>query len=211
MAPSSRSPLAPQSSSPSSGSGPTNPLSPVGPDFLQRDESEMPPGVFIIATPDFAPILLIRFMVGWVFIVEGLQKFVRPSERGAGLFESLGIPFPELMAQAAGGTEILCGLLVLGGVVVRVSVAPLLVILMAAVLRTKLPLLGSEGLVPFLHASSVETMLALGCAFLVWVGAGPLSMDRKWWTGALQDMREREAQEPPPEQVDQGQGSGTTG
>lgn len=146
----------------------------------------MPPGTFLVATSDFGPIVLVRLLVGWAFVVEGVFKFLRPGERGAGLFEGLGIPFPDLMARTVGGTEVLCGLLVLLGVGVRVSVVPLMAILLAALLAVRLPLLGAEGLVGFLHASLLETVLLLACAFLLRAGAGPLSMDRKWWTEALE-------------------------
>ncbi len=41
-------------------------------------------------------VVLIRFLVGSVFLFEGIQKFVYPALRGAGRFERIGIPFQRL-------------------------------------------------------------------------------------------------------------------
>jgi putative oxidoreductase len=48
-----------------------------------------------IRTDNDKSIILIRFLVGVVFLAEGLQKFIYPGLRGPGRFESIGIPFPE--------------------------------------------------------------------------------------------------------------------
>jgi uncharacterized membrane protein YphA (DoxX/SURF4 family) len=37
-------------------------------------------------------ILLIRILVGWVFLSEGIQKFLFPAALGAGRFAKIGIP-----------------------------------------------------------------------------------------------------------------------
>ena len=37
-------------------------------------------------------ILLIRILVGWVFLSEGVQKFLFPDALGAGRFVKIGIP-----------------------------------------------------------------------------------------------------------------------
>ena len=42
-------------------------------------------------------IILIRLMVGIVFLSEGIQKFLYPAEMGPGRFAKIGIPSPELM------------------------------------------------------------------------------------------------------------------
>ena len=42
-------------------------------------------------------VILIRLMVGIVFLSEGIQKFLYPAEQGAGRFAKIGIPSPELM------------------------------------------------------------------------------------------------------------------
>ena len=61
------------------------------------------------------PALLIRMVVGITFVSEGIQKFIRPDEVGAGRFEKIGFANPALWAHFTGTFEITCGLLVLIG------------------------------------------------------------------------------------------------
>jgi uncharacterized membrane protein YphA (DoxX/SURF4 family) len=42
-------------------------------------------------------ILLIRVLVGWVFLSEGIQKFLFPDSLGVGRFVKTGIPWPQFM------------------------------------------------------------------------------------------------------------------
>src|SRR3979409_1874181 len=60
-------------------------------------------------------ILAIRFMVGGVFFLEGIKKFIFPDQWGAGRFVTFGIPAPHVMGPFVGAVEIICGLLVLVG------------------------------------------------------------------------------------------------
>lgn len=59
--------------------------------------------------------ILIRLLVGSVFLSEGIQKFLYPQELGAGRFAKIGIPSPEIMGPFVGVVEILCGGLLLLG------------------------------------------------------------------------------------------------
>jgi uncharacterized membrane protein YphA (DoxX/SURF4 family) len=67
-------------------------------------------------------VLLIRILVGWVFLSEGIQKFLFPETLGAGRFTKIGIPLPQLMAPFIGVTEIICGALLLVGLFTRRNV-----------------------------------------------------------------------------------------
>jgi uncharacterized membrane protein YphA (DoxX/SURF4 family) len=40
-------------------------------------------------------LLLLRFLVGWVFLSEGIQKFLFPAALGAGRFAKIGLPVPQ--------------------------------------------------------------------------------------------------------------------
>jgi putative oxidoreductase len=42
--------------------------------------------------------ILIRVMVGWVFLSEGIQKFLFPEALGVGRFIKIGIPAPHYFA-----------------------------------------------------------------------------------------------------------------
>ena len=54
-------------------------------------------------------VILIRFLTGAVFLSEGIQKFLYPSELGVGRFAKIGIPAPQVMAPFVGYVEIICG------------------------------------------------------------------------------------------------------
>ena len=74
-----------------------------------------------------------------------MQKFLYPGLRGAGRFESIGIPFPEFSGYMVGGFEIVCGLLVLAGFLTRYAVIPLIIIMITALFKTKFPILFGIG------------------------------------------------------------------
>lgn len=42
--------------------------------------------------------ILIRLMVGLVFLSEGIQKFLFPDANGVGRFTKIGLPEPEVLA-----------------------------------------------------------------------------------------------------------------
>src|ERR1017187_2966812 len=97
-----------------------------------------------IASPEWTArtakaLLLIRVLVGWVFVSEGIQKFVFPAQLGVGRFEKIGIPFPHVMGPFVGSVEIVCGSLLLIGLFTRVAVVPLLGVILVAIATTKLP------------------------------------------------------------------------
>src|SRR6267143_6966751 len=82
-------------------------------------------------------ILLIRILVGWVFLSEGIQKFLFPDSFGVGRFAKIGIPWPHVMAPFVGVVEIVCGSLLLIGLVTRLATVPLLLISPSPCIRPK--------------------------------------------------------------------------
>ena len=47
-------------------------------------------------------VILIRLLVGAVFLAEGIQKFLFPAALGVGRFVKIGLPAPEVLAGLAG-------------------------------------------------------------------------------------------------------------
>src|SRR5689334_10037816 len=92
-----------------------------------------------------AATVLIRLMVGAVFVSEGLQKFINVADVGAGRFAKIGLPSPELLAPFVGSVEIICGFLIVLGVATRLAALPLLAIMGTAIVTTKLPILQQSG------------------------------------------------------------------
>jgi uncharacterized membrane protein YphA (DoxX/SURF4 family) len=140
-----------------------------------------------------AAVVLIRVLVGWVFVSEGIQKFLFPGVVGAGRFEKIGIPAPDVTGPFVGVVEIACGALVLAGLLTRVAVIPLLISMTVAVVSTKVPILLGQGFGPFaapkalpygglwgmLHEARTDFSMILGCLFLLAVGAGRWSVDAR--------------------------------
>jgi putative oxidoreductase len=131
----------------------------------------------ILPTHSDKTTLLIRLMVGLVFFSEGLQKFILPEIRGAGRFESIGLPSPELLGHFVGFVEILCGLLVLIGLYTRLASVPLLVIMMVAFASTKSEVFIQKGFWELLHGSRTDWSMTLGSLFLLIKGGGKWSID----------------------------------
>jgi uncharacterized membrane protein YphA (DoxX/SURF4 family) len=124
-----------------------------------------------------AATILIRFMVGAVFLSEGIQKFLFPAEVGAGRFEKIGFSSPEFTAQFVACFEIACGTLVLLGLLTRLAVVPLITIMVVAIACTKIPILREQGFWKMAHEARTDWSMLWGSIFLLIVGAGPLSFD----------------------------------
>ncbi|HEY0898001.1 MAG TPA: DoxX family protein [Sphingobacteriaceae bacterium] len=122
--------------------------------------------------------ILIRLMVGVVFLSEGIQKFLFPEAVGAGRFAKIGLPEPELLANFVGTFEILCGCLLLLGLFTRLAAIPLIMIMLVALISTKVPILSQDGFWEMLHASRTDWAMLIGSVFLLIRGGGWLSVDR---------------------------------
>jgi len=135
----------------------------------------------ILSTSAPAATILVRLIVGAVFLSEGIQKFLYPAEVGAGRFTKIGLPSPETLAPFVGSFEILCGALVLLGLVTRLAVVPLIIIMLTAIATTKIPIVLNEGFWKMAHESRTDWSMLLGSIFLLIVGAGSFSLDA--WFG----------------------------
>jgi putative oxidoreductase len=126
-----------------------------------------------------ATVCLIRLMVGAVFLSEGIQKFLFAEQLGAGRFLKIGLPAPELLGPFVGIVEIVCGVLVLAGLVTRFAAIPLLGIMAVALTTTKVPILLERGFWAMAHEARTDWSMTLGAVFLLIVGAGPWSVDAR--------------------------------
>lgn len=123
--------------------------------------------------------LLIRLMVGAVFLSEGIQKFLFPGQLGSGRFEQIGLPMPEVLGPFVGSVEIVAGLLVLIGLGTRIAALFLIVIMCVALVTTKVPILLDQGFWVAAHESRTDWSMLLGSLFLLLQGAGPWSADAR--------------------------------
>jgi putative oxidoreductase len=134
----------------------------------------------IIHTSAPAAVVLIRLMVGAVFLSEGIQKFLFPDQLGVGRFLKIGLPMPDLLAPFVGTFEIICGSLVLLGLMTRLAAIPLIVIMAVALTTTKFPMLADQGFWSMAHEMRTDWSMLLGSLFLLIVGAGSLSLDAQF-------------------------------
>ena len=72
-----------------------------------------------LATSAPASVILIRLVVGFTFLFEGIQKFLYPTDLGVGRFAKIGLPSPEFLAPFVGVVEIVCGTLIFVGLLTR--------------------------------------------------------------------------------------------
>jgi len=121
--------------------------------------------------------VIVQVLVGWVFVSEGIQKFLFPAVRGAGRFAKIGLPAPDVLGPFVGSVEIICGLLVLMGLATRLAAIPLLIIMTTAILTTKVPMGLEQGFWQMAHAARTDVSMFLGSLFLLINGAGPVSLD----------------------------------
>jgi putative oxidoreductase len=144
----------------------------------------------LLATSAPAAVILVRLLVGGVFLAEGVQKFLYPAELGAGRFARIGIPAPDAMGPFVGAAEIVCGGLIVVGVLTRVAALVMLVNISVALISTKLPILLGQPVGPFslakmarsgfwsaVHEARTDLSMWLGSLFLILVGAGLWSVD----------------------------------
>ena len=131
-----------------------------------------------IIKPGKNAVILIRLVVGLIFLSEGLQKFLVPDLVGPGRFEEIGFAHPEFWAWFTGVFEIACGMLAILGLFTRLAAVPLLCIMVVAFITTKWPVLINEGLWAMAHAYRTDFAMTMLSIFLLISGGGKFSCDQ---------------------------------
>jgi len=121
-------------------------------------------------------------MVGAVFLSEGIQKFLYSADLGVGRFVKIGMPFPQVTAPFVGVIEIVCGTLILLGLLTRLAAIPLIIDMLVAISSTKIPILLKSGFWAMAHESRTDFSMLLGSIFLLITGAGLWSIDARLFT-----------------------------
>ncbi len=134
--------------------------------------------IALLHTADNHRSIIPRVIVGLVFISEGIQKFLFPELVGAGRFEKIGFSNPEFLSLFVASFEIFCGLLVLVGFVVRLTSIPLLIIMITAIISTKIPILLEKGFWSMAHESRTDFAMFLLIVYMMIYGAGKWSFDK---------------------------------
>ncbi len=139
------------------------------------------------------------------------RKFLFDNQ-GPGRFAKLGFPAAPELATFVGGVEIVCGALLVVGLLTRLAAVPLIVDMVVALLTTKVPLLFGTGPEPvsappkmgfwaFAYQARLDATMLLACVYLVVIGAGLWSIDallarRRWESVLLDKVRDRDVPHP---------------
>jgi putative oxidoreductase len=124
-------------------------------------------------------VILIRIVVGLIFLSEGIQKFLFPDLLGTVRFEKIGFSDPAFWAYFTATFEIICGSLILIGLLARVAALPLIIIMITAFITTKWPILVSKGFWTMAHEYRTDFAMTVLLIFLLINGSGSLSIDSK--------------------------------
>jgi uncharacterized membrane protein YphA (DoxX/SURF4 family) len=108
------------------------------------------------------------------FSRKGFRNFFSPM-----LSESDVSSWPQVMAPFVGVVEIVCGSLLLIGLITRLAAIPLLVDICIALYSTKIVTFAKNGFWGTLHEARTDVSMLLGLIFLLLVGGGAWSLDAK--------------------------------
>jgi len=127
-------------------------------------------------------IVFIRLAVGLIFFTQGILKYIDP-HMGVLRFARIGFLMPDFTAHFVGAFEIICGFMVLLGLLTRLASIPLLIIILTAIVTTKVPELFRPDQGFWFMVSDVRTDFAMTMSllFLISVGAGAWSLDALIW------------------------------
>jgi putative oxidoreductase len=125
-------------------------------------------------------IIFIRVAVGLIFFTQGILKYIDP-HMGVMRFARIGFPMPDLMAHFVGAVEIVCGLLVLVGLLTRLASIPLLIVILTAIATTKIPELfhPAQGFWFMVSDARTDFAMTMSLLFLINVGGGSWSIDAR--------------------------------
>jgi uncharacterized membrane protein YphA (DoxX/SURF4 family) len=121
--------------------------------------------------------IIIRLIVGLIFLSEGIQKYLFPELLGTGRFEKIGFTDPSFWAYFTGIFEIICGIFILLGFVTRLASIPLFIIMMTAFVTTKWPILMEKGFWSFAHEYRTDFAMTLLLIWMFIYGSGRWSLD----------------------------------
>lgn len=122
-------------------------------------------------------LFFLRLVVGWVFLSEGVLKFLDPHSLGVGRFANIGIPYPHISAPFVGVVEIICGAFVILGIRTSLVAIPLLIDISVAIVTTKWPMLRHAGFWATMHESRVDLCMFFGLIAILLLGAGAFSFE----------------------------------
>jgi putative oxidoreductase len=140
------------------------------------------------------PMILIRVVVGLIFLTEGVLKFVHPGELGARRFAQIGLPFPHVLAPFVGAVEIAASAALILNLFSGDAALLLLVVILTAICTTKLPILLGHpigrfarpkldhyGLLSFFHEARTDLCMLFGLVAILLDCGMKLGKKTQWY------------------------------
>lgn len=126
-------------------------------------------------------IILIRIAVGLIFFTQGVLKYTDPN-MGVNRFTRIGFAQPAFTAHFVGIFEMVCGFLVLVGLVTRIAAIPLLIVICTAIATTKIPELSrpNQGFWFMVSDARTDFSMLMSLLFLIIAGGGSWSLDSRF-------------------------------
>jgi len=134
--------------------------------------------------------ILIRLVVGGVFLNEGILKFLYPAAEAAGRFAKIDLPHSEILGPFVATVETVCGAMIILGLFMRPAAIALFIDITVAILTTKIPVLLGHGYLGFtlmqlphygflsmVHEARTDFAMWFGLVFLLSTGPGRWSVD----------------------------------
>jgi uncharacterized membrane protein YphA (DoxX/SURF4 family) len=121
---------------------------------------------------------LVRLAVGLIFFTQGVLKYIDPN-MGVNRFTKIGFSHPYFTAHFVGTFEMVCGFLILIGLVTRIAAIPLLIVICTAIATTKVPELSrpNQGFWFMVSDARTDFSMLMSLLFLLRAGAGCWSVD----------------------------------
>ncbi|MFZ0246517.1 DoxX family protein [Candidatus Binatus sp.] len=143
---------------------------------------------FLVSTWDVRSLIFIRLAVGLIFLTQGILKYIDP-HMGVLRFARIGFPYPGFTAHFVGTFEIVCGLLILIGLLTRIASIPLLIVILTAIATTKIPELfrSDQGFWFMVSDARTDFAMTMSLLFLMSLGAGSWSLDAWLWEERLHE------------------------
>jgi putative oxidoreductase len=134
--------------------------------------------------------LPLRLIVGYGFMEHGYAKLIHGPENFIAILHALGVPAPALLGWATISCELVCGFMVLVGLLIPLASIPMVATLLVAIFTVHVPngfssikLLSVDAAGAHFGQPGYETdLLYLACLVaLVLGGSGPFALDRLIW------------------------------
>ncbi|MBD3917355.1 DoxX family protein [Paenibacillus sp. PR3] len=118
-----------------------------------------------------------RIVLGILFVAHGLDKFQMGLGNVEAWFDSIGVPGP--LAYAVAYIELVGGILLIAGIFTRYVAALLVIILIGAIITTKLSvgLLGNGQMAGY----ELDLSFIVIAVYLIVADRSPLSLDHMLW------------------------------